>query len=334
MEPTVKPVIAISLGDPGGIGPEITAAALSAAPPDARHLIFGHWPSFERALRDMARAPAVEPCREPREPVPGETLFVHCGPDCPAISGPSAAGARAQLEALDTAVAAVRAGRAALLVTAPVSKALVATLEPGFRGHTEHLARRCGLDPDAVTMVFASRAGPAVGLVATHLPLGDVPGSVTPARLARTVLHLARVVGCLRPGRRPRIALAALNPHAGEDGLLGDEERRVLAPFVAGAADRSDLELVGPLPADCVFRRAWAGEFDAVVAAYHDQAMIPIKLGGIGAFANVTMGLPFVRTSPDHGVAYDRAGRGSADPSGMQLALEIGARLAGCRAVP
>jgi 4-hydroxythreonine-4-phosphate dehydrogenase len=330
MEPPVKPVIAISLGDPGGVGPEITAAALSAAPPDARHLVFGHWPSFERALRDMARAPAVEPCREPREPVPGETLFVRCGPDCPAISGPSNEGARAQLAALEAAVDAVLAGPAALLVTAPVSKALIATLEPGFRGQTEHLARRCGLDPDAVTMVFASPDGPAVGLLATHLPLREVPSSVTPERLTRTVGHLARVVRSLHPGHRPRIALAALNPHGGEDGLIGDEEQRVMVPFVAALAGEADLDLTGPLPADCVFRRALAGEFDAVIAAYHDQALIPIKLGGIGAFANVTMGLPFVRTSPDHGVAYDLAGRGAADPAGMRLALELGARLEEC----
>ncbi|HUT77255.1 MAG TPA: 4-hydroxythreonine-4-phosphate dehydrogenase PdxA [Polyangia bacterium] len=326
----VEPVVAISLGDPGGIGPEIVAAALAAAPPDARHVVFGHWPSFERALGAAPNRPTVELVPEIREPGPGESLFVHCGPDCPPIAGPSAAGARAQLAALDAAVDAVLAGHAGLLVTAPVSKALIATLEPGFRGHTEYLARRCGLDPDAVTMVFASASGPAVGLVATHLPLRDVPASVTPARLARTASHLARVARCLHTASRPRIALAALNPHGGEDGLIGDEERLVLAPFVAGAADHSDFVLVGPLPADCVFRRALAGEFDAVIATYHDQALIPIKLGGIGTFANVTMGLPFVRTSPDHGVAYDLAGGGGADPAGMRLALALGARLEGC----
>ncbi len=328
MARSVEPVIAISLGDPGGIGPEIVAAALATVPPDARHVIFGHWSSFERALESAANRPTVELVPEIREPGPGESLFVHCGPDCPAIAGPSAEGARAQLAALEAAVDAVLAGHAGLLVTAPVSKALIATLEPGFRGHTEYLARRCGLDPDAVTMVFASMEGPAVGLVATHLPLRDVPASVTPERLARTVDHLARVVGRLRPGRRPRIALAALNPHGGEGGLIGAEERRVMTPFVASLAQNPDFEIAGPLPADCVFRQALAGEFDAVVAAYHDQAMIPIKLGGIGAFANVTVGLPFVRTSPDHGVAYDSAGCGVADPAGMRLALAIGSRLA------
>jgi 4-hydroxythreonine-4-phosphate dehydrogenase len=328
MARSVECVTAISLGDPGGIGPEITAAALACAPPGDRHLIFGHWPSFQRVLRDMAQAPAVELIRAVRTPDPGVSLFVHAGSDCPPISGPCAEGARAQFAALEAAVDAVLAGRAGLLVTAPVSKTLIATVEPGFLGHTEYLARRCGLDPDAVTMVFASPDGPAVGLVATHLPLRDVPASLTPARLRRTADHLARVAGSLHPGRRPRIALAALNPHGGEDGLIGDEERRVLAPFAVGLAGHPDFELSGPLPADCVFRRALAGEFDAVIAAYHDQAMIPIKLGGIGAFANVTMGLPFVRTSPDHGVAYDRVGCGAADPTGMRLALEIGARLA------
>jgi len=307
----------------------VTAAALAAAPPEARHLVFGHWPSFERALRRLARPPAVEPVPAIREPRPGESLFVDSGPDSAPISGPSAEGARSQLAALESAVDAVLAGYAGALVTGPVSKAMIAGLEPGFRGHTEHLARRCGIDPDAVTMVFASATGPAVGLVATHLPIREVPGSLTVARLERTARHLALVLRRLDRRRRPRIALAARNPHGGEDGLMGEEERLVLAPFIESTAGNPDFELLGPLPADSVFRRALAGEYEGVIAAYHDQALIPIKLGGPGAFANLTVGLPFVRTSPDHGVAYDLAGRGAADPAGMLLALDLCARL--CR---
>ena len=179
-------------------------------------------------------------------------------------------------------------------------------------------------------MVFASERL-VVGLVATHVPLARVPETITAARYERTVRHLGEVLAALggpRDGRRrrARVALAAVNPHAGEGGLLGDEEARVLAPFAA-RADTDEIEIIGPVPADAVFRDARAGRYDAVVAAYHDQAMIPLKLEGQGATANVTAGLPFVRTSPDHGVAYDLAGTGRADHAGMRRAIEIGVAL-------
>jgi 4-hydroxythreonine-4-phosphate dehydrogenase len=287
--PMTRPRIAITLGDPTGVGPEIAAAVLDHAASRADVIVFGQWPSpTGAALSDRAVA-------------------------------------EAQLGALELAIDAALAGRCDAIVTAPISKASVAEISPGFTGHTGHLAARCGLHADDVTMVFASDTL-AVGLVATHVPLRDVPGTITEARCERALRHVVQVASALRPGRALRIAVAALNPHAGEDGLLGTEERDVLVPFCRAARVRG-LDVSDPIPADAVFRDALAGAYDGVISMYHDQAMIPLKLAGFGRTANVTVGLPFVRTSPDHGVARDLAGTGRADPSGMRLAVDIAVEL-------
>lgn len=324
-----RPRLAITLGDPAGIGPEIAVAALADAVARAEVTLFGHRPALERALADRgapARPRFLNDLPARREE--GEIVAVHTGTgEGPGLS-PAAAG-ESQLRAIDLAVDALLAGRCDALVTGPVSKSAIAAVAPGFTGHTEHLAARCGIAPDAVTMVFASRAL-AVGLVATHLPMRAVPDSLTRARCERTLRHVAGIAAALGNGRSPRIAVAALNPHAGEDGLLGREELEILGPFCEGAR-RAGFDVAGPIAADAVFRDALAGAYDGVIAAYHDQAMIPLKLGGFGRCANVTAGLPFVRTSPDHGVARDLAGTGRADPSGMRLAVELAVELAAAR---
>jgi 4-hydroxy-L-threonine phosphate dehydrogenase PdxA len=153
--------------------------------------------------------------------------------------------------------------------------------------------------------------------------LSRVPETITLGRYERTLRHLAQVLAALGKGPRPRIAIAAVNPHGGEDGLLGGEEIDVLAPFCEANRRGPAAEIFGPIPADAVFRDALGGAYDGVIAAYHDQAMIPLKLAGFGRMTNVTGGLPFVRTSPDHGVARDIANTGRADPSGMRLAIDV-----------
>jgi 4-hydroxythreonine-4-phosphate dehydrogenase len=319
----MRPKLAISLGDPSGIGPEITAAALGHAVERADVAVFGHWPSLRRALERLGTRPPVELVGGPAFPTPpGAAIAVHTGTGELPLDLPCAAAAESQIRAVSAAVDAVLSGSCEALVTGPVSKAAIAEVRSGFTGHTEYLAARCGLCPDDVTMIFASRSL-AVGLIATHIPLRRVPETVTVGRYERTLRHLVEVLSALGTGRRPRIAIAAVNPHAGEGGLLGSEEIDVLAPFCEARRKWPAAEIVGPIPADAVFRDALGGAYDGVIAAYHDQAMIPLKLAGFGLTANVTGGLPFVRTSPDHGVARDVANTGRADPSGMRLAIDI-----------
>jgi 4-hydroxythreonine-4-phosphate dehydrogenase len=238
---------------------------------------------------------------------------------------PSRGAGRAQLAYVDAAADAVIGGAAAAMVTAPVSKKAIADAHPGldFVGHTEHLAARAG--GARVAMMFH---GPRlkVALVTTHLPLARVPAALSTARIVEVGRLLADALVRWFGIARPRIGVAALNPHAGEGGLFGDEEKRVVAPAVRVLSRGG--RFVGPVPADAVFRKAADGELDGVVALYHDQATVPVKLLDFRRAVNVTLGLPFVRTSVDHGVAYDIAGRGVADPASLQAALRLAVAIA------
>ncbi len=247
---------------------------------------------------------------------------------------PGRAAGAAQLAWVDSAADAVALGMADALVTGPVNKDAVARSRSpgseGFLGHTEHLARRLGaLD---VTMAFHSRAlSLTTSLVTTHVPLADVAPLVNRRGVARATYATARFVCDISPEREHRVAVASLNPHAGEGGLLGSEERQAIVPGIASARRRLSggrVQVVGPVPAETAFRLAAAGEFSAVVAMYHDQATIPMKLLSFGDAVNVTLGLPIVRTSVDHGTAYDRAGKGTAYAAGMIEAIALAARLA------
>lgn len=242
---------------------------------------------------------------------------------------PGRPAGRAQLAYVDAATDAVQGGAADAIVTAPVSKKAIADAFPGlgFVGHTEHLAARAG--GAKVAMMFH---GPRlkVALCTTHLPLAEVPGALSTARIVEVGRLLeAALVGWFGIAR-PRIGVAALNPHAGEAGLFGDEEDRIVRPAVR-ALSRSGA-FGGPIPADAIFRQAAHGELDAVVALYHDQATLPVKLLDFRQAVNVTLGLPFVRTSVDHGVAYDLAGRGTADPASLRAALRLAVAIARRRA--
>jgi len=334
--------LAISTGDPGGVGPEVALRAVACAAGDDRVVLFGD----AVALRARAaacgiavdRLRTIEPGAE-RDLPPGGVGLVDVGTPWIGDAGrhaATAAGGAAQLAALDGAIAAALAGRVRAIVTAPMSKAAVNLAGQDFTGHTEHLARAAGLPDDAVTMMFL---GPRlrVALATTHVAVVDLPREVTLPRVQRAIEHLGDAL--LRLGPRPgtseralRVAVTGLNPHAGEGGLFGDEEPRAIAPAIAAAAARPPfssgrVQLQGPLGAETALRLAASGEVDGVVAMTHDQATIASKLLDWTLAVNVTWGLPFVRTSVDHGVAYDAAERGSADPAGMVSALAMAQQL-------
>ncbi len=292
--------IALTMGDPFGIGPEVALAALRDT--TAEVTVYG----------DPALFPGVS-----------RIVPVVVEGDRPARAGPSAAGGRAALKALDLALAAVKAGTHDALVTAPVSKESLALAEGPVDGHTPYLGRAFGvLDP---LMAFVwDDAEPVVALLTTHIPLRAVVSSLTGGKVERAVrrLHEALVSRFLRP--RARIGVLGVNPHAGEQGLLGTEEDDFLAP----ALDRlraEGLSVDGPLPGDAAF--AMRGQYDALLAMYHDQGLGPVKALAFDRAVNVTLGLPVIRTSPAHGTAFGIAGTGRADPSSMRAALRWAERL-------
>lgn len=336
------PVIAISLGCPSGVGPEVAVAG-AAKVREARCVLVGDEAVVRRAaaLRRVAsrRLVTIDSARAARALAPG-AVGIWAGsarlPELPSFGRPDAAAGAAQLAWVDQATDLVRSGIAAALVTGPVSKLVIATSgAPGsqrFRGHTEHLAERLGASE--VVMAFASKEL-TTALVTTHLAISRVAEAITPEAVSTAAYWLTRLMRSLGAAR-PRVVVAALNPHAGEGELLGDEERTRIAPGIALARERLardsiEGELVGPLGAETAIRLAARGAYDGVVTMYHDQGTIPSKLLGFGEAVNVTLALPIVRTSVDHGTAYDRAGTGEADPRGMREAIALAVRLAAPR---
>ncbi len=322
--------VAISMGDPSGVGPEVTARALAALGRSLVPYVFGDGTVLRRlGRRFRLRLPLVG-LGDPL-PASGALVAVTRLPASAVRPGhPSAAGGAAQLAYLDTAYACVAGGLADALCTAPVSKAQVARSLPGFVGHTEWLEARTGA-ARSVMMLAGRRL--KVALATNHLALARVRAALTTAHIAGTVVVVDFALRSDFGVARPRIAVAALNPHAGDGGALGEEDQRVVAPAIARAR-LAGADARGPFPADSVFFRAARGEFDAVVALYHDQGLIPVKLldALLGETAvNVTLGLPIVRTSPDHGVAYDLAGTGRASAASMIAALRLAMRLARLR---
>jgi 4-hydroxythreonine-4-phosphate dehydrogenase len=289
------PRVAITVGDPAGIGPEIAV-----------------------------RAAADERVRAVCEPV------IYAPPaDRPFAAGRvSAEAGRAAYEVVVAAVRAAMAGHVDAVATAPVSKEAFALAGLPWKGHTDLLGHLTG--SPFVAMMFDSPQLRVV-LATVHVALREVPTLLTSDLLARTIDLTARELP--RFGvERPRIAVAGLNPHAGEHGLMGKEDDEVIAPAV-GAAHGRGIDVSGPFPADTIFLRAHRGEFDAVVACYHDQGLIPVKLLAFGRAVNVTLGLPIIRTSVDHGTAFDIAGTGRADHGSLVEAVCLAARLATRRPV-
>jgi 4-hydroxythreonine-4-phosphate dehydrogenase len=287
------PRIAITVGDPSGIGPEI--AVKSSLDPRVREVaeIVVYGPSTDEALKAFKT---------------GEV---------------TAESGRVAYETILQAVEDVQAERLDALVTGPINKAAFAAAGLPWKGHTDLLAHLT--NAPRVAMMFHSQSLRVV-LATVHVPLAEVPQCLT-AELLETTIRLAAAELPRFGFPSPRLALAGLNPHAGEGGLLGKEEVERFLPVVV--ACRSDnIDITGPLPADTVFVNAVRGQFDAVVACYHDQGLIPAKLVAFGQTVNVTLGLPIIRTSVDHGTAFDIAGQGVADSSSMIEAVLLAARLA------
>jgi len=241
----------------------------------------------------------------------------------------SALAGRAAYDAIVRAVEDARTQRVQAIATAPVNKLAFSRAGLPWKGHTDLLAHLCGVS--RVAMMFHAPELNVV-LATVHVPLREVPELLTQA-VIEDVLALTAASLPKFGVPAPRIAVAGLNPHAGEDGLLGSEEQQVLAPAIAAALGRG-LNVSGPWPADTVFGRAARGEFDVVLACYHDQGLIPVKLLAFGRAVNVTLGLPIIRTSVDHGTAFDIAGRGVADAGSMVEAVLLAARLADARTQP
>jgi 4-hydroxythreonine-4-phosphate dehydrogenase len=287
-----RPVVGITVGDPAGIGPEITLKA--------------------------AADPRVTQVCEPRIYGPHEpgvlTFF--------AQGKPSAEGGRSAYETIVRAVTDARSGKIDAVATAPISKEGFALAGLPWKGHTDLLADLT--ETSRVAMMFYSDPLRVV-LATIHEPLARVPRLLTPELLDFIIDVTSRELP--RFGYpKPRMALAGLNPHAGEHGVIGDEDDAVLRPAVDRARGRG-IDISGPWPGDTVFGRAVRGEFDAVIACYHDQGLIPVKLLAFGKAVNVTLGLPIVRTSVDHGTAFDIAGKGVADHSSLVEAVRLAARL-------
>jgi len=239
--------------------------------------------------------------------------------------GPTAEGGRAAVMYVKQSVALARSGVVSAAATAPLSKAAMRLAGHDYPGHTELFADLCGIERDDVAMMFLA-PDLKVALVTVHLALRDAIASLSAARIEAKI-HLLSAEHRRWFDKAPRIAVCALNPHAGEGGLFGREEEEIVAPAVE-AARRQGADAHGPFPADTLFVRAAKGEFDAVLALYHDQATIAVKARSFGSGVNMTLGLPFVRTSVDHGTAYDIAGRGTADHGSLVEAILLAARLA------
>jgi 4-hydroxythreonine-4-phosphate dehydrogenase len=319
--------IAISMGDPSGIGAEVTARALAKLRGAVTPYVYGDAGAFGPwAKRVRLALPEVD--LGDALPAGGALVRVTRLPKTAMAPGrPARAGGPAQLAYLEAAYAAVAAGDADALCTAPVSKAQVQRADRRFVGHTEWLEAKSGAARSVMML-----AGPKlrVALVTNHLQLSKVPRAVTASGILGTITVTHAALAGDFGIAAPRIAVCAMNPHASDEGAFGDEERRVVGPAL-GRARRLGMRATGPYPADSVFFRAAAGEFDAVIALYHDQGLIPVKL--LDAIAgepavNVTLGLPIVRTSPDHGVAYDLAGKARASDRSMLAAVRLAAQLA------
>jgi 4-hydroxythreonine-4-phosphate dehydrogenase len=318
------PVLALTQGDPAGIGPEILLKLLREEPAPAawRPLLVAERAALEALRPVLPDFPWDRLTWLPGPPEGGTLAVFEKSGGIPVLDpvgvrrqlspGHSgAADAAGAMAALDAGIALVRSGAADALVTAPVSKESIARHHlPGFVGHTDYLAEVCGLERYGRDYLMAFLAPELqVALLNVHVPLRQAIDGITP-------LNLAEALDCLGRHAGGKIALAGLNPHAGEGGLLGSEDAEILAPAVAAARERG-LDVHGPESADSLFARARKGEFDWVLALYHDQGLIAVKTASFGTATNWTLGLPFLRTSVDHGTAFPLAGRGVADAGPM-----------------
>lgn len=307
-----KPAIGITLGDPAGIGPEVTAKALrrhSLRNSGAEFRIIGDEATFDRYFPSRPRNCRWINMAETREAVsPGH---------------PDQKSARIAYHSLRYAIDALKKEEIRALVTAPVSKQGIASLGVPFSGHTELLAE--SLRIKTFDMMFVTEELKTV-IVTRHIPVEEISGALTPAKVHRSIALTDRALKQLFKIRRPRIAVCGLNPHAGEGGTIGKEDQAAILPAIK-KAQKEKILASGPFAADTLFTPARRREYDAVVAMYHDQGLIPVKTLYFDKVVNLTIGLPFIRTSPAHGTGFDIAGQNKADPSSMAAAIELAVEL-------
>ena len=322
--------IGVSLGDITGIGPEVTlkALALGAQDDNTRYLLIGDAKHARRLNDQLGLKLLLQTYADKDEP--GRFFLRQSLPDTlPAdlLEG-SPAATRASVAWVREGAERCLRGQLDALVTAPVNKEAIVRSGQAFIGQTELLSQLAGTDRTAMMLLGQDDRGRwlRVALATTHLPLKLVSDHLTQAKI-EMVIELA-AQACRDLGLpRARVAVCGLNPHAGEGGEMGTEEQTTIAPAVRAAHSRQ-IDVVGPLSADALFYHAFKGDYDAVVAMYHDQGLVPLKMIGFDTGVNWTLGLPFIRTSPDHGTAYDIAGQGKANPSSMLAAIRLAKQLA------
>ena len=326
--------LVITMGDAAGIGPEVIVKALVSGvlPPACSPLIVGSERVLRPLIESFEKTIVLRKIAAERIPFPasGELQIVEPAGLPGRIPPPGKideAWAKAAMRCLEEGVRLVRTGEGAALVTAPISKEGIHRAGYRFQGHTDYLAHLTGSPRHAMMLVGGTIR---VILATVHIPLKDVSAALSIEGIAEKI-RLARENLPAFGFPSPRIAVAGLNPHAGEGGAFGREEIEIIRPAVEICRGEG-IAAEGPLPPDTLFHRLHRGEFDAAVTMYHDQGLIPLKMLAFEEGVNVTLGLPFVRTSPDHGTAYDIAGKGIADPRSMIAALSLAARLASFRA--
>jgi 4-hydroxythreonine-4-phosphate dehydrogenase len=309
--------IAITTGEPAGIGPDL-CLALEHPDVDAELVLIGDPQLLAARAGQLQRRVDLPAYRPGHPPQAGRVCISPISLAAPVVSGRlDTANAPYVLALLDRAIEGCLQGEFQALVTAPVHKAVINDAGIAFTGHTEYLAEKCAA-AQVVMMLVAP--GLRVALATTHLPLGQVARAITPQGLEAVLRCTHSELQHRFAINRPRILVAGLNPHAGEGGHLGHEERDIIQPVIE-KLQREGLRLTGPLPADTLFTPPWLAQADAVVAMYHDQGLPVLKHLGFGQAVNITLGLPIVRTSVDHGTALDKAGTGGADAGSLVAAI-------------
>ncbi|HTI00260.1 MAG TPA: 4-hydroxythreonine-4-phosphate dehydrogenase PdxA [Acidisoma sp.] len=315
-----QPPMGITMGDPAGIGPEIVVKLFAEGPP-APAVVFGDVLLLRRAAGILGAPVEVVEIESARAARGGagriEVIPVSRLPEDLLFGRVDAQAGQAAFDYINRAIDAVQAGTISAIVTAPISKQAMHEAGIDYPGHTEILAERAGTRDYA--MMLANREL-RVLLVSIHVPLSEAVAMVTQENELRAI-RLAHRAGLQFGIAQPRVGVAGLNPHAGEGGMFGHEDDAIIAPAVA-RAHAEGIAVVGPLSGDTIFMRARQGEFDVVVAQYHDQGLIPVKYLGLDEGVNITVGLPFIRTSVDHGTAFEIAGKGSASAASLRAACE------------
>jgi 4-hydroxythreonine-4-phosphate dehydrogenase len=330
---TARPRLLLTMGDIAGVGPEIIAAAWPQLLPLCQPVVIGDAGWMRRALKLVQRQTTVQIVARPDEAEPAENVVPLVQATAVPLEGVevakvSAAAGQAAYDFLCRAIDETLAGSGHGIVTAPLHKEGLHAAGVSHPGHTEILAERTGTkDFGMMLYVRGPRLPHGLGVVhvTLHMALRDVFQHLSPAAIQEKIRLLDKVMGRLQ-GAKARLAVTALNPHAGDGGLFGDEETRLIQPAVQ-AVRAEGVDVTGPWPSDTLFMRAAQGEFDGVVAMYHDQGHIALKLLGGWNAVNVTLGLPLVRTSVAHGTAYDIAGKGVADPTSLVEAVRVAAKL-------